>query len=230
LGRIDQQVKIRGFRVELGEIESILNTHPAVRESTVIAADGPGGTKRLVAYIVPTGTAPNDQEIQEYLANKIPSYMVPSVFLVLPRLPLTANGKIDRRALPAPDNSPGSQAHSFVPPRNATETTLVTIWSQLLGRSSISINENFFHLGGHSLLATQVVSRIGSSLNIELPVRAIFEAPTVAQLAEAVDRVQPGRHSTIEPRAGPGSTDRLRSVLGKLSDAQLQEILKQKKA
>ena len=232
LGRMDHQVKIRGFRIELGEIESALNRHPAIRESIVIAGDGPGGDKRLVAYIVPNGAAPTIEEVRECLEQSLPDYMVPSVFVLLQALPLTSNGKVDRRALPSPDIAAAGTNQPCVAPRNPTETTLVEIWCQLLRRQSVSIHENFFHLGGHSLLATQVISRIAGTFNVELPVRAIFEAPTVARLAEAVQRAQceqPRGSTVITRRERGGKANKLLAHLEKLSDEELQEVLKNPK-
>jgi amino acid adenylation domain-containing protein len=229
LGRMDHQVKIRGFRVELGEIESALNQHPAIRESVVLANDGPGGAKRLVAYLVPSGTAPSVAEAREYLGQKVPDYMVPSIFMFMDTLPLTSNGKVDRRALPAPDSGQTATGQDCVPPRNPTETALVEIWCQLLDRKSVSIHENFFHLGGHSLLATQVISRIAGVLNVELPVRTIFEAPTVAGLAEAANRAKPGGSSSIARRVRGARDNTLLTRLGQLSDDELQALLQNPK-
>ncbi len=225
LGRMDHQVKIRGFRVELGEIESALNQHPAIRESVVIAADGPGGAKRLVAYIVPTGPAPTVAELRDHLGHKLPDYMVPSAFVPLPALPLTSNGKVDRRALPAPEDNQAATGETCVPPRNPTETMLVEIWCQLLGRKSVGIYENFFQLGGHSLLATQVISRVATTFNVDLPVRTIFEAPTVAALAEAVSRAQPGGASAIARRTRETKKVELLARLAEFSDEKLEELL-----
>ncbi|HYG60618.1 MAG TPA: amino acid adenylation domain-containing protein, partial [Symbiobacteriaceae bacterium] len=154
LGRIDHQVKIRGFRVELGEIESTLNSHPAIRESVVLTIDRAGGSKELVAYLVPVQETPGIVEIREYLAAKIPGYMVPSACVFLEKIPLTHNGKVDRRALPAPENDV-SAGETCVLPRNETEQNLANIWCELLVRKSVGIHDNFFELGGHSLLATQ---------------------------------------------------------------------------
>ncbi|MDB6110673.1 MAG: adpA, partial [Pedosphaera sp.] len=229
LGRMDHQVKIRGFRVELGEIESAMNQHPAIRESVALANDGPGGAKRLVAYLVPADVAPSIAEIREYVGQKVPDYMVPSVFVLLKALPLTPNGKVDRRALPAPEAGETTSGQPCVPPRNPTETALVEIWCQLLDRKSVGIHENFFHLGGHSLLATQVISRIAGVLNIELPVRTIFESPTVAGLAEAAHRAQPGGSSTIARRMRGARDNTLLTRLGQLSDDELQALLQNPK-
>ncbi len=190
LGRMDHQVKIRGFRVELGEIESTLNRHPHVRESVVIAADGPSGAKRLIAYHVARGLRPSAADLREHLARQVPDHMVPSVFMRLDELPLTSNGKVDRRALPPPADDESAAGRTVVGPRNSTEAALVETWQKILGRKSIGIHDNFFRLGGHSLLATQVIARLAAEMGIALPVRAIFEAPTVADLAEMIVREQ----------------------------------------
>ena len=193
LGRFDDQVKIRGFRVELGEIEAVLNTYPAVQQCVVVAQEAPGADrlgKRLVAYIVPwRQPAPLSAELRIFLKHKLPEYMVPAVFVALENLPLTPNGKVDRRALPLPEHVPSERNGHFVAPRTAVEELLAGIWSDVLGVESVGINENFMDLGGHSLLATQVVSRIGESLKIELPLRTLFEAHDLAELAEHIDKI-----------------------------------------
>ena len=185
LGRSDAQIKIRGFRVETGEIESMLNQHPGVRESAVRLLSGTNReSARLVAYYVPKDNQLSESELRTHLSRYLPIYMVPSAFVSLSALPLNHNGKLDMRGLPAPVE-PAAQAPSveFVAPGNATEHSMAGIWSQLLGRDNIGIHENFFQLGGHSLLATQAISRINASLALQLPVRAIFESPTIAGLA-----------------------------------------------
>jgi amino acid adenylation domain-containing protein len=228
LGRMDHQVKVRGFRVELGEIESALNRHPAIRESLVLAADGAGGSKRLVAYFVPKQPAPTLAEVRESLTRSLPEHMIPSVFVPMEALPLTPNGKVDRRALPAPENVQVMVTPTCVPPRNATEQALAEIWGELLRCKSISVHANFFHLGGHSLLATQVISRIAGAFQVELPVRTIFEAPTIAGLAEAVLRAQqeePSGASAIIRREGSTHASKLLARLERLSEAELQTLL-----
>jgi len=187
LGRIDNQVKIRGFRIELGEIEAILNQHPGVRETAVIARDFVAGDKQLVAYVVPQqeGT-PTITDLRRFLKQKLPDYMVPSAFVVLEALPLTPNGKVDRRALPAPDLRPELE-ESFVAPRTPIEEMLASIWSNILLIDSVGVRDNFFTLGGHSLLATQVISRVRDTISIELPLRSLFEAPTIAEFASRVE-------------------------------------------
>ncbi len=186
LGRMDHQVKVRGFRIELGEIEAVLAGHPAVREAAVTAPAAPAdasGDRRLVAYVVATeGGGPLDAAaLGVYLGSRLPSFMVPSVWVELAALPRTRTGKVDRQALPAPGETATGQAYEA--PRTATEAVLAGIWGDLLSRQQVGVHDNFFALGGHSLLATQVVSRLRDRLGVELPVRALFEQPTVAGLA-----------------------------------------------
>ena len=187
LGRADGQVKVRGFRIELGEVEAALNSHRDVRECVVIAREDVPGDKRLVAYVVGAHAEVSTGELRGYLKQKLAEYMVPSAFVELERIPLTTNGKVDTRALPAPDASrPGLEA-TFVAPRGETEEVLAGIWCDVLGLERVGAGDDFFELGGHSLLATQVISRVREMLHIELPLRAIFESPTLAELAGRVE-------------------------------------------
>ncbi|HSF39112.1 MAG TPA: non-ribosomal peptide synthase/polyketide synthase [Thermoanaerobaculia bacterium] len=175
-GRADAQVKIRGFRIEPGEIEAALARFPGVRESVVIVRDG-----RLVAYAVPRpGAEIPPAGVRAFLAERLPGYMVPADVVVLPALPLTRTGKIDRRALPAPERTAGEGA---VAPRTATEETLAGLWRELLGVEDVGVEDDFFDRGGHSLLATQLLSRLRTSFGVELPLRALFERPTIAGMA-----------------------------------------------
>jgi amino acid adenylation domain-containing protein len=186
-GRVDRQVKVRGFRIELGEIEAVLAQHKDVRESVVIARDDDGDT-RLIAYVV----AGQEQvltvsELHAHMKERLPEYMVPSAFVLLDKLPLTANGKVDRRALPAPTGSRPELTQDYVAPRTGVELAIATMWTAVLGVERVGIHDNFFELGGHSLLATQIVSRLRDTLKIELPLRHIFEYPTVHALAAKID-------------------------------------------
>jgi amino acid adenylation domain-containing protein len=184
LGRIDNQVKLRGFRIELGEIESVLNQHPSVQVSVVVVREDEPGNQRLIAYIVPQPAQTLViAEICQFLAEKVPNYMLPSAFVTLDKFPLTPNGKIDRRALPAPETTRTNLEAVFVAPRNTIEEAIAQIWQQVLGVEQIGINDNFFELGGHSLLATQVISRLRKTLGVDLPLRGLFASPTVAELA-----------------------------------------------
>ena len=187
LGRIDHQLKLRGFRIELGEIETVLGQHPGVQETVVVAREDNMSDKRLVAYVVPNQEqAPTLSELREFVEQKLPSYMVPSTFVLLDALPLTPNGKVDRQALPAPDQARPKLDRAFVAPRTPVEEVLVGIWSEVLGFKQIGIHDNFFELGGHSLLGTRVMSRLRHAFQVELPLRCLFEAPTVAGLAVAI--------------------------------------------
>ncbi|MGD0207573.1 MAG: amino acid adenylation domain-containing protein [Verrucomicrobiota bacterium] len=196
LGRADHQVKIRGFRIELAEIEAVLGQHPAVREAVVLAQETAakdlsaslGTEKRLVAYVVAEREPlPTTTDLRHFLKEKLPEYMVPAVFVLLEALPLMPNGKVDRRALPSPDRSRPELDKAFVAPRTPTEELLAEIWAQLLDLERVGIHDNFFDLGGHSLLATQVVSRIRETFQVEIPLRRLFEVPTVAGLAESIE-------------------------------------------
>jgi amino acid adenylation domain-containing protein len=199
LGRRDQQVKVRGVRVEMGEIENLLRTHPGVRDVAVIDADDAGGYKLLCAYLVlapGTGTA----EVREHLAERLPEAMVPSVFVPMPELPRTLNGKVDRRALPSLEQLRDERREGPERERTAVEAIVAGIWCEVLRLPAVGLEESFFALGGHSLLATQILARIREALGVELPLRALFEAPTVAQLA---GRVEEGRASGARPPARP---------------------------
>ncbi len=195
LGRLDHQVKVRGFRIELGEIEATSLRHPGVRECVVVAAEDGSGEKRLVAYFAPAEVS--TQLLREALQSVLPDHMIPSAFVGLAALPLTPNGKVDRKALPAPDAP--SAAAEYVGPGTSLEELLVEIWMEVLHVARIGIHDNFFELGGHSLLATQVVARIQAKLGVELPVRALFDAPTVATLAAQTQRRLGGSRSEERP-------------------------------
>jgi amino acid adenylation domain-containing protein len=194
LGRADHQVKVRGFRIELGEIETVLAQHPEILETVVVVrGDEPGdpsieGTdRRLVAYYVPDREHSTLlSELRDLIRQKLPAYMMPSAFVALEEMPLTLNGKVDRRALPAPDGVRSELAGVFVAPRTPTEEMLAGIWSQVLGIEQVGVTDDFFELGGHSLLVMQVVSRIWETWRVELPVHSFFETPTVANLARIV--------------------------------------------
>ncbi|MDJ0499843.1 MAG: non-ribosomal peptide synthase/polyketide synthase [Nostocales cyanobacterium LE14-WE4] len=216
LGRIDHQVKIRGFRIELGEIEAVLSQHEDVQISCVIVSeDTPGETctegsrnKQLVAYIVPQKDVTlTTSELRQFLGNKLPGYMIPNAFVILESLPITPNGKIDRRALPAPDLH-SEIADKFVAPRNPIEEKLALIWTQVLRLEQVGIEDNFFELGGHSLLATQVISRLQEAFKISLPLRYIFESPTVAQLSEVISSQLETSSGLTVPAMTPVERDR----------------------
>ncbi|HWS53455.1 MAG TPA: amino acid adenylation domain-containing protein, partial [Pyrinomonadaceae bacterium] len=201
LGRIDQQVKLRGFRIEPGEIEAALTAHPAVREAVVLPREDEPGERRLVAYVTTAeGRAVTGGELYAFVGRRLPDYMMPAAFVTLDALPLTPNGKVDRRALPPPGQSRPAPDESFAAPRNLVEELLAQMWADVLRVSQAGIHDNFFELGGHSLLATQIVSRVRQTFSVELPLRRLFESPTVAALAEAVEReLRAGARAELPP-------------------------------
>jgi amino acid adenylation domain-containing protein len=187
LGRIDHQVKIRGFRIELGEIETVLRQHPEINETVVVAREDTLGDKRVVAYLVPTGdVVPTTTELRSFLKDKLPEYMVPSVFVILKSMPLTPNGKIDRRALPIPDQADLAPTGICAAPKDAVESRLVQIWESVLGVRPIGIRDNYFELGGHSLLAVKLMNRIEEAFGKVLPIATLLQAPTIEQLGAIV--------------------------------------------
>jgi amino acid adenylation domain-containing protein len=190
-GRRDHQVKVRGFRIELGEIEAALATHPQVREAVAVARDDSHGDKRLVAYVV--AGEPEIGDLRAHLRAKLPEYMIPGAFVMLSELPLTPSGKLDRLALPSPDYT--ASANDFVAPRTITEMMLAKIWAEELGLERVGRNDDFFSLGGHSLLLTRIGWHIRKELDIELPLRTLFEASTVGELAEKIDNL--GRTESV---------------------------------
>jgi amino acid adenylation domain-containing protein len=191
LGRLDTQVKLRGFRIELGEIEAVLGQHPDVREAAVVISEDARGERSLVAHFVPGAEpAPRSEVLREFLAQRVPDYMIPSAFLAADKFPLTPNGKVDRLALAASGRGWRADGASFVPPRNPLEESLATLWCGVLGLDRVSVEQSFFELGGHSLLATQLVSRIRQHFGLDLPLRALFERPTVAGLAVEIDNAR----------------------------------------
>jgi amino acid adenylation domain-containing protein len=220
LGRKDFMVKIRGYRVEPAEIERALLAHPQVKDAGVVAWDQEPGEKYLVAYVVPReDAAPTINELYNFLKEKLPDYMMPSAFLFLPSLPLT-NGKLDRRALPLP-NRRRPDMDAYIPPKNEIEQKLVGIWEEVLDIRPIGIHDNFFELGGHSLLATQVVTRIRRAFNLELPLRSLFEKPSVAGLAEAIMQ-------SLADNAEPNRTADILTHIESLSDEEAERLLSDK--
>ncbi|HEY0022712.1 MAG TPA: non-ribosomal peptide synthase/polyketide synthase [Longimicrobium sp.] len=202
LGRVDTQVKVRGFRIEPGEIEAVLRAHEDVTDCVVVARED-AGDQRLVAYV--TGGV-EAEELREHLRRSLPEYMVPAAFVVLDALPLTPNGKLDRKALPAPDYA--AQADQYLAPRTPAEEVLAGIWAEVLRLEQVGVTESFFELGGHSLLATRVVSAVREAFGVELPLRALFEGPTVAELAGRVEEMRRAELPVLPavvpvPRTGP---------------------------
>ena len=208
-GRMDHQVKIRGFRIELGEIEARLSEHPLVKEAVVMAQDGPGGTKQLVAYVVPrSGVGSVDEnhhvahQIRTQLEKVLPDYMVPSFFELMPAFPLMPNGKINRKGLPKPSAQAVASEKPYVAPRNATETKLAEIWQQVLGREKVGINDNIFEIGGDSLLIFQITARATQAgLPVTLP--QVFQLRTIAELAAAVNATDASARPTAPSAPTP---------------------------
>lgn len=199
LGRADHQVKIRGFRVELGEIESVLDQHPAVREAIVVAREDAPGRKRLLAYVATDRRQRvTADDLRIYLRDRLPDHMMPSGFIVLERLPLTPNGKIDRAALTSSYQTPAEEMMDLIPPRTPAEELVAKIWGDVLGVEKVGIESNFFHLGGHSLLASNIVLRLREIFRVELPVRSLFEMPTVAGIVKAMSEIRGGREIVEE--------------------------------
>jgi arthrofactin-type cyclic lipopeptide synthetase C len=236
LGRNDFQVKIRGFRIELGEIEAALGEHPGVREAAVIARADVPGEKRLVAYY--TAADANKQsggaaEFRAFLSSKLPDYMLPAAYVRMERMPLTANGKLDRKALPMPEGNVYA-VRAYEAPHGEVEIGLVGIWADLLNVGRIGRQDNFFELGGHSLLAMQVTARIRRIFEVELAVRSVFEAPTIASLALEVQKAEamglkarsPIPQGLRHAAAADASQEALLIQLEKLSAQDARNLLK----
>ncbi|HZI11032.1 MAG TPA: amino acid adenylation domain-containing protein [Myxococcus sp.] len=215
LGRADHQVKVRGFRIELGEIEAVLSRYPTVREAAVVVREDVPGDKRLVAYVSGRTEGPDVAALRAFLKERLPEYMVPSAFVVLDTLPVSSSGKVDRKALPAPEHE-RVESVAFVAPTNAIEEPLASTWSRLLNVARVGIHDDFFELGGHSLLATQLASRVRELFRVDLSLRDLFNAPTVAGMAARIQAL-------LQQDAGlavPALTPRARSGALPLSFAQ----------
>jgi amino acid adenylation domain-containing protein len=230
LGRLDEQVKLRGYRVELGEIEAALNAHPLVRESVAAVREDTPGDQRLVAYLVARSELLHQADtetngsgvpsealtttgLQNYLRARLPEYMIPLNFVHLEKLPTLANGKIDRKALPAPEK----RANTYVAPRNQTEERLAEFWSEILGVERVGVNDNFFDLGGHSLLATQAISRIRDTFQTDLSLRSFFAAPTIAALSVTIAE-------NLAAQVGDAELEALMAELEQLPDQEAKVI------
>jgi amino acid adenylation domain-containing protein len=214
LGRDDHQVKIRGFRIELGEVETVLGRHPAVQETIVLTWERAPGDRRLVAYVVfQPGTTPTVSELRNFLLEKLPDYMVPSSFVILDAVPLTPNGKVNRRALPLPDQARPELEQAFVAPQTELEQVVAGVWREVLGIEQVGVDDNFFELGGHSLLATQVVARLSEAFEVELPLRTIFESPTVSGLVATM----------LQMESEPGSFEKVAQILRQLEELSEEE-------
>jgi amino acid adenylation domain-containing protein len=200
LGRVDEQIKLSGFRIEPGEIETVLSEHPSVSKALVMAKEAMSGDRRLVAYFVSNGgPETTSEELKRYLQERLPGFMVPTVWIRLDELPLTPNGKVDRAALPDPDRAYLESPASFQAPRTQTEEILAGIWERVLGVERIGRDDDFFSLGGYSLLATRIISRIRESFRIELRVRSIFEWPVLAELAERIEEAMRAGSVLVAP-------------------------------
>ena len=229
LGRIDDQVKIRGFRIELGEIESVLAQHPAVKQSVVVTREDIPGDKRLVAYVhLDRKQISGVKELRSFLHSKLPNYMMVSTFVLLDNLPLTLNGKVDRRALPAPNSSRTEWEETFVAPRTPTEQVISDIWSQVLGLKQIGVNDNFFEFGGHSLLASQIITQIQNLFQVDISVNTFFQNLTIASLSLTVTQKQGEKktHGTHRiPRINQVNPEQILAQLDKLSDEEVDSLL-----
>jgi amino acid adenylation domain-containing protein len=186
LGRADHQVKVRGFRIELGEIEAVLRQHPAIADAVALVREDVPGDRRIVGYVIAADASAQTADLRGHLRESLPDYMVPSAIVSMEAWPLTPNGKIDRKALPAPDGSRADARVPFVAARTPLEEVLAGIWCDVLGLKSVGIHDNFFELGGHSLRATQVASRVRAATGLELPLRRVFQTPTIAALAASL--------------------------------------------
>lgn len=188
LGRRDHQVKVLGARIEIGEIEAVLVSAPSVHAAAVVAREDEPGKKRLVAYVVlRAGTGPA-ADLRAYLEARLPRYMVPAAFVVLDAFPLSPNGKLDRRALPAPPEGWSEDAAPFVAPATPAEEKMAAIWTRILSAPRIGVHDNFFAIGGDSLLAAQVIARMRDAFGVPFSMRSFFEAPTIAELAKIAER------------------------------------------
>jgi len=200
LGRMDNQIKIRGHRIELGEIESLLNGHPTVHESVVVAREGTNGDKKLVAYVIPReGQDPTRAQLLKYARERLPDYLIPAKIVFMTRFPQTPNKKIDRKALPAPEADVSE--NDFEPPVTAMEEAIAGLWRELLGIKRIGRRDNFFESGGHSLVAMQLVGRVRDQFGVALPLKNLFERPTIAGLAQVIDALSWSTASNTPVRA-----------------------------
>jgi len=199
LGRVDHQVKIRGYRVELDEIQLALNQQPQIRENVVVAWESERG-QQLAAYFVPASElVPGSEELRSFLQARLPDYMLPAAFISLEALPVTPNGKVDRRSLPGPDEVGEDEEDTFVAPHTDTEAAIAQIWQELLGVERVGRYEDFFSSGGHSLLVMQLVARLRNIFEVELPVNSVFERPTLAGIAEQIETLLWAKHTNQRP-------------------------------
>jgi acyl carrier protein len=231
VGRLDNQVKLRGLRIELTEIEAVLNQHESVLRSVAIVREDEPGDQRLVAYVVGKHqVAVDTDELRSSLKGRLPEYMVPGAIVVLERMPLTVNEKIDRTALPKPERAI-AEASCYVQPRHKLDEKVAAIWADALKVPRIGIHDNFFVLGGHSLLATRIVSRMRNELEIDLTLRMVFEKPTVAAMSDAIEQL---KHLPGKPGAQPGARierstqpveDEIAAQLDQLSEEEIDQLI-----
>jgi len=189
IGRVDHQVKLRGYRIELGEIESVLGNHEDITQVVVLLREDEPGEERLVAYIVASGgTRLEVAYLRAYLKKVLPEYMIPSAFVILDQMPLNSSGKVDRKALPLPGRT-RPENESLIPPSSETEEILVDIWKDVLNLERVGVNDNFFELGGHSLLVMRVINRARDVFGADIPIRWLFESPTIAEFAAHIEQL-----------------------------------------
>jgi amino acid adenylation domain-containing protein len=228
LGRVDNQVKLRGIRIELGEIETVLSTHPSI-QAAVVTVSGTGGAERLIGYVVPSDTAPEPNDLRAFVRARLPDHMVPASFMVLDTLPLLPNGKVDQHALLAPDQARWGINREPIAPRNPTEEKLAGIIGEVLNIGRISVHDNFFDLGGHSLLGIQVVARVRKVFQVELPLRSLFEEPTVAGLSLEIEKAGRRGDRPVMPspsrRISLSQREQLLAQLAQLSDEEVNALL-----
>jgi amino acid adenylation domain-containing protein len=201
IGRLDTQVKVRGFRIELEEVETVLSQHAAISQAAVIVREDIPGDQRITAYLTVKGNTPESNSLRTYMQTRLPAYMIPAAFVVLPTFPLTPNGKVNRSALPAPEGEL-SDASTFVAPRTPVEAAIAEIWASVLSIEQVGVEDNFFELGGHSLLATQMMARIRDAFQVDVPLRTLFEAPTVAEFTRTIVNLQehaPAQQTPLVP-------------------------------
>jgi hypothetical protein len=194
---MDHQVKIRGFRIELGDVEAALREHPGIGDAAVVARDDSGGNKILAAYYVAgTKPSPTAGELRSFLKTKLPDYMMPSAYMALERFPLTPNGKVDRKALPTPEQRSETGEQQSEPPQGEAEIAVAKIWCEILGVKQVGRQDNFFELGGHSLMATQLITRLSRYHGVEAKLRDIFDSPTLAEMGVWVERKATNKTTT----------------------------------
>ncbi len=204
LGRADNQVKLRGYRIEMGEIEAVIEQHERVKKSVVMAREEEGAGKRLVCYYTSEGEV-SREELREHLGRKLPEYMVPGMFIEMEQMPLTANGKVDLRALPSAEQISNEVEDPYEQPCNAIEEIIAGIWSEVLRVSKVGVNDNFFKLGGHSILATQIISRVRKALRKDIELRSLFETPTVRGIARRIQELMQGSTDHQPPQIEPAT-------------------------